>query len=263
MSYAARAQVIERLYNRLLNARDSETEWRDWHARTAADVARIRKTHEQPLEVVDPTNIKFYNWTSRPVMSLGFLNKKSMILELGCGSGALSRSFTKQTGAHATLLDNETVALDYTKQVCADIADLATFVIGDAFNLSYNDNAFDLVHSTGLIEHFDESQINQLVAEHIRATKPGGYCYILVPNFFGPYIINLWRKYRKNTERYLTPRRLWQYCEPYNVELITKGSTDFTFHNRNLLTKIPGFEKLCGRLGFGFLNYVLVRKKSK
>ncbi len=42
---------------------------------------------------------------------------------------------------------------------------------------------FDLVYSSGLVEHFDDTRA--VIAEHLRLVKPGGRLVIIVPNFQG------------------------------------------------------------------------------
>ncbi|MCK4775922.1 MAG: methyltransferase domain-containing protein [Candidatus Krumholzibacteria bacterium] len=58
--------------------------------------------------------------------------------------------------------------------------DRIEFVKGDAFDTGYEDNTFDLVISSGLVEHFDT--IRALIAEHVRITKTGGTVIISVPS---------------------------------------------------------------------------------
>lgn len=254
---------MEGVYNRLLHARDEKTEWVDWHARTQNDVTAVKHDQKEPIELADPTNLRFYDWTSQTILKHTSLNPDSIILELGCGSGALSRQLIKKTGTRAILLDNEDVAIEYAELVCKDVRDNAEIVLGDAFHLIWPDETFDLVHSTGLIEHFSEESIDKLIGEHVRVLKKGGYAYILVPNFYGPYILNLWRKFRKNTERYITPGRLAYYFRNYDVSVIEKGATTFALHDKNPLSKFSSLEKFIGnRLGMGFLNYIIVKKNG-
>lgn len=263
IAYRKRALLMERIYNKLLNARDTKTEWSDWHARTVDDIHAIEKGAKQPLELSDQTNLRFYDWTSKALLKHVTLTPKSEILELGCGSGALSRQFVLKAGSKATLLDNEKVAIRYAKIICNDVNEKCIFVQGDAFNLALKDVSYDIVHSTGLIEHFDEQSIDKLISEHIRVLKPGGYAYILVPNFYAPYMLNIWRKYRKNTERFITPSRLAHYAKRFDVAVVDKGATRFAFHNTNPLSKITAFESFIGhRLGLGFLNYIILKKNN-
>jgi SAM-dependent methyltransferase len=56
-------------------------------------------------------------------------------------------------------------------------------VCEDFLQSSLPAEAFDLVYSAGLIEHFDD--LRSVVAEHLRLVKPGGRLVLMVPNLQG------------------------------------------------------------------------------
>ena len=56
-------------------------------------------------------------------------------------------------------------------------------VCEDLFQSSVLPDAFDLVFSSGLIEHFDDTRA--VVAEHVRLLRPGGRLVLIVPNLEG------------------------------------------------------------------------------
>lgn len=56
-------------------------------------------------------------------------------------------------------------------------------VCEDLFQSSLRRDTFDLVFSSGLIEHFDDTAA--VIAEHLRVVKPGGRLVLIVPNFEG------------------------------------------------------------------------------
>lgn len=56
-------------------------------------------------------------------------------------------------------------------------------VCEDLFVSSLSADTFDLVYSSGLVEHFDETRV--VLAEHLRLLKPGGQLTIIVPNLQG------------------------------------------------------------------------------
>lgn len=56
-------------------------------------------------------------------------------------------------------------------------------VCEDLFQSSLRAGTFDLVFSSGLIEHFEDT--SAVVAEHLRAVRPGGRLVLIVPNFEG------------------------------------------------------------------------------
>lgn len=56
-------------------------------------------------------------------------------------------------------------------------------VCEDLFLSSLPADGFDVVYSSGLVEHFDDTRA--VVAEHLKLVRPGGMLVIIVPNFQG------------------------------------------------------------------------------
>ncbi len=56
-------------------------------------------------------------------------------------------------------------------------------VCEDLFQSSLKAESFDLVYSSGLIEHFEDTRA--VVSEHLRLLKPGGRLVLIVPNLMG------------------------------------------------------------------------------
>lgn len=56
-------------------------------------------------------------------------------------------------------------------------------VCDDLFQSSFRAGVFDIVFSSGLIEHFDDTRA--VIAEHLRVVKPGGRLVLIVPNLEG------------------------------------------------------------------------------
>jgi SAM-dependent methyltransferase len=59
----------------------------------------------------------------------------------------------------------------------------ATAICEDLFQSSLSGGWFDLVYSSGLIEHFDDTMA--VIREHLQLVKPGGRLVLIVPNFQG------------------------------------------------------------------------------
>ena len=82
------------------------------------------------------------------------------VLEIGCGSGELSKYLKNYTGI--------------------DISERTPFIVGDAQNLPFEDNSFDLILLLDLLEHTDDKSV---MSEVYRVLKPNGYAIITVPTF--------------------------------------------------------------------------------
>ena len=103
-------------------------------------------------------------------------------LEVGCGTAGVSVHFCLK-GYQTTMLDTSDEALKVTRLAFADKNVEGTFVKGNALDMPFPDNSFDVVMSFGLVEHFEEVQ--PLIDEMVRVLKPGGLFFAdIVPKRF-------------------------------------------------------------------------------
>ncbi|MDD5687496.1 MAG: class I SAM-dependent methyltransferase [Elusimicrobia bacterium] len=92
---------------------------------------------------------------------------------LECGAGAAKISyFMASSDYDCTMLDNSDKALDVAKANFREAGFKGTFVIGNAEEMSFESNTFDLVYSGGLLNYFDNVQ--PFIKEMVRVLKPGG-----------------------------------------------------------------------------------------
>lgn len=100
-------------------------------------------------------------------------DKELKILEIGCGPGALAESLHRwYPNAHITGLDRDTKFIEFAKEKVSDIS----FVEGDATDLPFPDNTFDVTISNTVQEHIEPSAF---WGEQRRVLKPGGVCLCL------------------------------------------------------------------------------------
>jgi len=98
-------------------------------------------------------------------------DRAKAVLEVGCSNGSWLRWFAREYGS-------EVYGLDINRKgfVKRDVH----FLKGDAFKLPYKDRSFDIVFSTGFIEHFKNDF--ELLQEQARVLKPQGCIICEVPN---------------------------------------------------------------------------------
>lgn len=248
--------MIQKIYDKIFRSVSPEKEWDIWHKRTAEKISKAKVSGEI-FELSDPTEIKYYQWIADEVYgAIGSI--PGPILEIGGGSGALSLELSKRYDCNATILDSSSMALDYAKLVFGKHRGI--FLRGDAEHIQLPSESFSFIHSIGLIEHFSDQVIQQMIEEMYRLVEKGGHVFIAVPNFFSPNLMTLWFKYGKGSERYISLKRLIELTMQAGLALKSYGHSEFTF-SKNVNCFIPeSIEKFLGKMGLGFLNYVICEK---
>lgn len=105
------------------------------------------------------------------------------VIEIGAGTGR-DTDRTAEAGAEAYALDYSETSLTLMK---GSLAHDVGLICGDAFNLPFRDETFDVVFHQGLLEHFRNP--GDLIAENVRILKRGGILLIDVPQRFHYYTL--------------------------------------------------------------------------
>ncbi|MCP5463734.1 MAG: class I SAM-dependent methyltransferase [Deltaproteobacteria bacterium] len=113
------------------------------------------------------------------IMGKDFSGRRA--LEVGCGRGSMSAYFA-DNDFDCTLLDYSAEAIETAKRIFAAHKLNAKFDVGDALDLPYEDNSFDVIYSIGLLEHFED--IEKLLSEQIRVLDSKGlFLGYVVPHY--------------------------------------------------------------------------------
>ncbi len=102
------------------------------------------------------------------------LRNGSRILEAGCGTGQTLALFSDNQ--YTCGLDISGAALRLAQKNCSNA------VLGSIFSMPFDDNAFDLVYNSGVIEHFRDPENIAALQEMARVVKPSGKLVVIVPN---------------------------------------------------------------------------------
>lgn len=92
------------------------------------------------------------------------------ILDVGCGTGLFRDCFKGQY----TGID---INGNYIQQ--ARLKKSGTFIVGDATNLPFDDEMFDLIFTLGVLHHLDNEQSHRMLTEMMRVCKRGGHILII------------------------------------------------------------------------------------
>lgn len=100
-----------------------------------------------------------------------------LVLDAGCGEGHLiERMLEKKQKHHYTGVDVTPVALEKARERCPQ----AEFGLANLAKTAFEDNFFDVITCTEVIEHIFEYQ--QVISELKRILKPGGMLIMTFPN---------------------------------------------------------------------------------
>lgn len=95
------------------------------------------------------------------------------VLEIGCGPGVLAGDIHRwYPNAEITALDRDSEFISFA----SEHEDGISFIEGDATQLPFDDNAFDVTISNTVAEHIEPSKF---YGEQLRVLKPGGKCLVL------------------------------------------------------------------------------------
>lgn len=109
------------------------------------------------------------------------------ILEFGCGTGYIDKWLCqKYKVGKVTLIDFNARMLNITKNTLSKVQCETEIIKLDFFDFKVN-KQYDIVHSQGVIEHFETEKRRELLKKHCDATKDDGYCIIYFPTPSRPY----------------------------------------------------------------------------
>jgi ubiquinone/menaquinone biosynthesis C-methylase UbiE len=114
------------------------------------------------------------------------------LLEIGVGLGADHQRFAA-AGAHLTGIDLTERAIDHVRRRLALFGLSSTLSTGDAEELAFADDTFDMVYSWGVIHHSPDTP--KAVAEIHRVLKKGGTARVMIYHKWSLVGLMLWVRY--------------------------------------------------------------------
>lgn len=119
-------------------------------------------------------------------------SKGLRVLEIGVGLGADHQRFA-EAGAHLTGIDLTPRAIELTKARFEALGLHSDLRLGDAENLTFEDNSFDIVYSWGVIHHSPDTR--KATREIIRVLKPGGVARVMIYHTYSLVGFMLWLRF--------------------------------------------------------------------
>jgi ubiquinone/menaquinone biosynthesis C-methylase UbiE len=117
---------------------------------------------------------------SRMIVEMAGIKPGNRILDVGCGTGNLTLTALKYTGASGSVhgIDASPEMIAVAREKAAHSGMPAIFEIGLIEKLPYPDAGFDVVISRLVIHHLPDNLKRQGFAEIFRVLEPGGRCFL-------------------------------------------------------------------------------------
>lgn len=160
------------------------------------------------------------------------LDKSKIVLDAGCGEYGILSEFKKDT--------KNIIGIDLDKKALEKNVFIDQKIVGNLDKIPLKNNSVDVVVSTFVLEHIENSQIvfNQIY----RVLKPGGVFIFITPNLFNPVIFfsklcPFW------LHRFLR-RKLLHKIEEGTHKTYYRANTNFKLTNLAKVSKFSSMEIL-------------------
>jgi len=114
-------------------------------------------------------------WIEGTDRFISFLNPKSVVLDVGCGSGVKSK-FLVDEGLKVVGIDFSQKMIEIAQKRVPN----ATFLVMDLQNVQKLENNFDGIFMQAVLLHIPKSKIEKVLRGLVKKLKRGGYVYIAV-----------------------------------------------------------------------------------
>ena len=184
--------------------------------------------------------------------------KGKRLLEVGVGGGVDFSNWIKN-GAHATGMDLTQAGVSMTRQRLDQMGitrDKYRLLVGDAENMPYEDNTFDIVYSFGVMHHSPDTL--RAFREARRVLKAGGVFKAMIYHSRSWVGLMFWGRYA------LLAGRPWKSPRQAMFEhLESPGTKTYTVAQASDLIRQAGFENFDIRLQLAFADLLLNKPRSK
>lgn len=185
------------------------------------DILEVEK-NSLPNDHYNLKNIGFLSDYFKYLLLINDLNPQK-ILDWGAGNGHIS--YLLKYGLNLNV-DSFLVNPDLKTKIFLEKLKLNVVTTRNNFDLPYKSNEYDIVISSGVLEHVNEygGDLDYSLKEIIRVLSPGGYIVV----WRLPFAFSIWEYFRYSLrhwyhpERY-TPLQIKHLAKKYNLSVIDIG----------------------------------------
>jgi 2-polyprenyl-3-methyl-5-hydroxy-6-metoxy-1,4-benzoquinol methylase len=121
-------------------------------------------------------------WDRRVRMLTNSLKSGMKVLEIGCGTGFLTKEIVKKS-VQLIAIDISEELIEVARKTILDSN--VEFIIENAYQMSFDDQTFNAVIGSSVLHHLD---VDLALKEIYRVLTPGGYIAFTEPNMMNPQI---------------------------------------------------------------------------
>ncbi len=149
------------------------------------------------------------------------------VLEVGCGTAAVSYHLAKHFGVQCFAMDLSPEAVELARRIGEKLQTSIDVRVGDATKMAFEEGFFHLIFSQGVMEHFNDPV--PCLQEQLRVLHDKGYLIVDVPQKFNPYTVYKHMKMRKGEWPYgweteYSFSELRQFGERLGMEVVDKAA---------------------------------------
>ena len=172
------------------------------------------------------------------------------VLECGCGTGKFA-AYLASLGLDSYAIDLESAMVEQTKQLSKNVSPDNPVKVkqGNIKEIPYNDKFFSVTHSSGVLEHYSDEEIVQLINEQLRVAD---ICVFSVPT---PYF----EKKMLGNESFMKRKQWRKIISKSNATIIKETG----YHYKTLNKRIYDIIKKPKRLFKPIALYVFVLKEKE
>ncbi len=182
----------------------------------ARDLRAIKPFSNLELKQLEIGDTPLFHWLHENQ------NKNLSLLDAGCGCGFFS-IYAKKLGYNPIGIDISKQSIAASKKLTEINNETIRFIVGDVRKMPFPDNKFDIVLSSGVIEHFSDTE--KAIKEHSRVLKSKGLFIGNVPYRYTIFVLNkyflkLLGKWDPGYEKSFSIKKIAKLFKKHSLDLI-------------------------------------------